>query len=84
MNISKPRVWRIQEALMEVLREFECTPEEAKNLCDDAVGDFKAEYENRAEEAWEARQQSLMESGGPDDSAYRRQMHEAGRGHLIR
>ena len=39
---------------------------------------------NVAEAAWEAQQQSLMESGGPDDSAYRRDMINAGRGHLLR
>ena len=26
----------------------------------------------------------LRDSGGPDDSAYRREMQEAGRGHLLR
>ena len=49
--------------------------------CIDAVENW---HDNRAEAAWEARQQSLMESGGPDDSAYRRQMKDAGRGHLLR
>lgn len=49
--------------------------------CIDAVENW---HDNRAEAAWEARQQSLMESGGPDDSAYRRDMINAGRGHLLR
>ena len=49
--------------------------------CIDAVEDW---HDNRAEAAWGAHQESLMESGGPDDSAYRRDMINAGRGHLIR
>lgn len=40
--------------------------------------------ENRAEAAWTAREESLMASGGPDDSSYRRDMIAAGRGHLLR
>jgi hypothetical protein len=53
-----------------------------------AIQDAKRERENQAsnaaEAAWERQQQSLMESGGPDDSAYRRDMINAGRGHLLR
>ena len=41
-----------------------------------------AEMENEA--AWERQQEALMESGGPDDSAYRRDMINAGRGHLLK
>lgn len=48
--------------------------------CIDAVETW---HDNRAEADWLDRQQSLMESGGPDDSAYRRQLVEAGRGHLL-
>lgn len=48
--------------------------------CIDAVEDW---HDNRAEAAWVAHQESLMESGGPDDSAYRRNMIAAGRGHLL-
>lgn len=40
--------------------------------------------EDRAEADWQHRQDALMESGSPDDSAYRRDMIAAGRGHLIR
>ncbi len=40
-------------------------------------------HDNRAEAAWVAHQESLMESGGPDDSAYRRSLVAAGRGHLL-
>jgi len=39
--------------------------------------------DNAAEAAWCAQQERLMESGGPDDSAYRRDMKAAGRGHLL-
>ena len=40
-------------------------------------------HDNQAEQAWERQQASLMETGGPDDSTYRRDMIEAGRGHLL-
>lgn len=40
--------------------------------------------ERAAEAYWERQQQSLMESGGPDDSKYRQDMKDAGRGHLLR
>lgn len=49
--------------------------------CIDAVENW---HDNRAEAAYQERQERLMESGGPDDSAYRRDMINAGRGHLIR
>lgn len=39
--------------------------------------------DNAAEAAWMEQQERLMESGGPDDSAYRRDMIAAGRGHLL-
>ncbi len=50
----------------------------------DAIEDWMNDRDNAAEAVWMDRQQSLMESGGPDDSAYRRDMIEAGRGHLLR
>lgn len=50
----------------------------------DAIEDWLGDRERASEAAWEAQQQSLMESGGPDDSAYRRDMINAGRGHLLR
>ncbi|MGB3898149.1 MAG: hypothetical protein WA973_06310 [Mesorhizobium sp.] len=39
--------------------------------------------DNAAEAAYLDHQRSIMESGGPDDSSYRRDMIAAGRGHLI-
>ena len=48
--------------------------------CIDAVENW---HDNRAEAAYLAHQQSLMESGGADDSAVRRQIAEACRGHLL-
>lgn len=36
------------------------------------------------ERRWTEVQQRLMESGGVDDSAYRRDMKDAGRRHLLR
>lgn len=43
----------------------------------------KQDADNAAEAAWMDQQQRLMEGGGPDDSAYRRDMIAAGRGHLL-
>lgn len=48
--------------------------------CIDAVDNW---HDNRAEAAYLAHQQPLMESGGVDDSAYRRDMVAAGRGQLL-
>lgn len=48
--------------------------------CIDAVDNW---HDNQAEADYLAHQQSLMESGGRDDSAYRRDMIAAGRGHLL-
>lgn len=48
--------------------------------CIDAVENW---HDNRAEAAWVERQERLMEIGGPDESAYRRDMIAAGRGHLL-
>lgn len=76
----KPRNWQITEALVEVLKDFDCSLTEAKNLLQDAYNDYDAQMED----AYQRQQDSLMESGGPDDSSYRRDVTNAGRGHLLR
>lgn len=48
--------------------------------CIDAVENW---HDNAAEAAWCDQQERLMESGGSDNSAYRRDMISAGRGHLL-
>jgi len=48
--------------------------------CIDAVDNW---HDKQNEAAYERHQSALMESGGPDDSAYRRDMIAAGRGHLV-
>lgn len=68
----------------QLLDEWEMSPEEIANLAEGIPGECAAMADNRAEAAWMDRQQSLMESGGPDDSAYRRSVIAAGRGHLVR
>lgn len=40
--------------------------------------------ERRDEAAYERHQEKLMEDGGLDDSAYRRDLIQAGRGHLLK
>ena len=57
------------------------------NALDDAKADARDILQRREsanEAAYEAQQSSLMASGGTDDSAYRKNMQEAGRGHLLR
>lgn len=83
-NARVKRETQIGAAIIELLREFDCTPDEAARIFTATLSDFKVDCEDRAEAAWEDHQQSLMESGGPDDSHYRQSMKDAGRGHLIR
>ena len=73
----KPRNWQITEALIEVLKEFDCSLEEARNLLQDAASDFESHLEARSEAYWSERSE-------PDDSAARRDIIAAGRGHLLR
>lgn len=54
--------------------------EDIANLAKDIPG----ECDNMCEAAYDRQQERLMESGGPDDSSYRRDMVLAGRGHLLR
>lgn len=83
--MTKPFSNEALTAVCEVLLDdYEQTPEQIENLAKDLLRECKCIIENRAEAAWEDRQQSLMESGGPDDSAYRQSMKDSGRGHLIR
>ena len=68
------------------LSDVEARPDEHDDLAQviqDAIEDWLSYRENRAEAAYERQQESLMENG-PDDSAYRRDMINAGRGHLLR
>jgi len=74
----------LEDICRQLLDEWELTPDEITNLAANIPGECKAMAENRAEAAWEQRQRDLMESGGPDDSAYRQDMIAAGRGHLVR
>ena len=57
--------------------------DEGLTLAADIPGEFRAMADNRAEAAWMEHQQSLMETGGTDNSAYRRDMIAAGRGNLL-
>lgn len=74
-------------ALTEVCRllldDYELTPQQIANLAKDIPGECEEMRDNAAEAAWCAQQERLMESGGPDNSAYRRDMIAAGRSHLL-
>ena len=76
----KPRNWQITEALVEILKDFDCSLTEAKNLLADAYTDYDAQMED----AYQRQQDQLSEDGGRDDSAYRRDIINAGRGHLLK
>lgn len=67
----------------QLLDEWELTPEQIKFLAGDIAAECDGILQNRAEAAYERQQADLMESGGPDDAAYRRDMINAGRSHLL-
>lgn len=67
-----------------LLDEYELTQEQIASLSKCIASECEGIRQNRAEAAYERQQEALMESGGPDDSAYRRDMQNAGRGHLLR
>lgn len=48
------------------------------------IEDISEAINAEEERGWTQHYERLMESGGPDDSAYRRDMKDAGRGHLLR
>lgn len=68
----------------QLLDDWELTPEQIACLAKDIPGECASILDNRAEQAWVDRQEHLMEAGGSDDLAYRRDMIAAGRGHLLR
>jgi len=76
------------EALTEIceilLDEWKLTQEQITHIAKDISVECQAIIQNRNEAAYERHQESLMESGGPDDSTYRRDMKAAGRGHLLK
>lgn len=50
----------------------------------DVIEGIDADLESDAERSYGRAQEMAMESGGADDSKYRRDMIDAGRGHLVR
>ena len=68
----------------ELLDSWDLTPEQIANLAADIPRECEAIEDARNEAAWERQQQRLMESGGPDDSSYRSDITNAGRGHLLK
>jgi len=74
----------LTEICTQLLNDYGLTLEQIAHFAADIPGECQAIEEDRNEAAWDRQQQSLMESGGPDDSAYRRDIINAGRGHLLR
>jgi hypothetical protein len=68
--------------------DYICDQIEAEGLSSDDLRNFLAdlpgELENRNEARAAAAYEALQASGGPDDSAYRTAMKDAGRGHLLK
>ena len=62
----------------QLLDEWDLTPEQIANLAADIPGECEAISEDRDEAAWER-----WNNREPDNSAYRRDMIAAGRGHLL-
>lgn len=50
----------------------------------DLIDGLDNSLQNEDERRYEAHQEALMETGGPDDSKYRQDLRDAGRGHLLR
>lgn len=78
----------IKEALAEVctllMDEYELTLKEITSLAAQLPKRCSDIEDDRNEAAWQRQQESLMESGGRDDSHYRKSVIEAGRGHLLK
>lgn len=71
-------------AVCEMLLDEGMTRDQIANIARDIPGECGSIADNRAEAAWIERNERLMENGGLDDSAYRRDVKAAGRGHLIK
>lgn len=67
----------LTEVAKQLLDEWNLTPEQIANFALDLPGECENILEARAEAYWSERSE-------PDDSAYRRDMIAAGRGHLLR
>ena len=74
----------LEDICRQLLEEWELTPEQISSLAANIPGECANMRDNAAEAAWCAQQESLMESGGPDQSTYRRDMIAAGRSHLLK
>lgn len=73
----------LTDACLLLMDDYGLSPEQIANLATDLPRECAAMADNRAEASYLDHQQSLMESGGRDDSAYRRDMIATGRGHLL-
>lgn len=51
---------------------------------EDLISALDNALQNEDEKSYERHLESLMESGGADDSRYRQDLKDAGRGHLLR
>ena len=73
----------LTDACQLLMDDYGLTMEQIVALANDIPGECRNMADNRDEAAWLAEQAVLLELGGPDDSAYRRDMIAAGRGELL-
>lgn len=83
MTSARHELLAISDIARQLLDEWGFTPQQIENIAKDLPRECAGLADERAEAAYVQRQQDLMESGGPDNSAYRRDMVAAGRGHLL-
>jgi hypothetical protein len=57
---------------------------ERSPIGEDVAEQIREAIQNADHAAYERHQEELLESGGVDDSKYRADMRDAGRGHLLR
>lgn len=76
---TEPTDFLLVTEIVDALQASDCPLDEVRAVLRAAL----SQYENRLEGAYQRQQERLMEDGGPDDSTYRRNLVEAGRGHLL-
>jgi phosphatidylserine/phosphatidylglycerophosphate/cardiolipin synthase-like enzyme len=76
----EPTEFLLVAEIVDTLEASDCPLDEARAVLRAAL----SQYENRMEDAYQRQQERLMENGGPDDSQFRKDMHAAGRAHLLR
>lgn len=83
MTSASHELLALSDIARQLLDEWGFSPQQIESIAKELPRECAGLADDRAEAAYLERQQDLMESGGPDSSAYRRDMIAAGRGHLL-